>query len=121
MREIDLQGNNATQKDKNMYSVLEIVLEMYERGLNFLPIDLYKSDATRFIMEETGIRPPLNSIPGLGTVAAKSIQEARKDGKFMSIDDLMVRSKTGKSVIELMKNAGCLEGMSQSNQISLFG
>ena len=121
MREIDMQGNSATTKDKNMYSILEIVLEMYERGLKFLPIDLYESDATRFIMEDDGIRPPLNSIPGLGSVAAKSIQEARKNGKFMSIDDLTVRSKAGKSVVELLKNAGCLDGMSQSNQISLFG
>ena len=121
MRELELQGNNITVKDKNVYSILEIVLEMYERGLEFLPIDLYKSDATRFIMEDDGIRPPLNSIPGLGTVAAQSIQEARKDGKFMSINDLQIRSKAGKSVIEMLKNSGCLEGMSQSNQMSLFG
>ena len=72
-------------------------------------------------MEDEGIRPSLNSIPGLGTVAAQSIQEARKDGKFMSIDDLEIRSKAGKSVIELLRNEGCLDGMSQSNQISLFG
>lgn len=121
MKEIDLQGNAATTKDKNMYSVLELVLEMYERGYKFLPIDLYLSDAKNFLMEPDGIRPPLNSIPGLGTVAAESIQAARKDGRFMSIDDLMIRSKAGKSVIEMLKNAGCLEGMSQSNQMSLFG
>src|SRR5699024_8431832 len=81
MKEIELQGNAATTKDKNMYSVLEIVLEMYERGINFLPIDLYKSHATKFQMEEEGIRPPLNSIPGLGTVAAEGIEEAKKEGK----------------------------------------
>ena len=121
MRELELQGNNISVKDKNVYSILEIVLEMYERGLNFLPIDLYKSDAKRFIMEDDGIRPPLNSIPGLGTIAAQSIQEARNDGKFMSINDLQIRSKAGKSVIEMLKNAGCLDGMSQSNQMSLFG
>ena len=65
MKEIEEQGNSATVKDKNMYSILEIVLEMYERGLKFLPIDLYKSHSTKFLMEEDGIRPPLNSIPGL--------------------------------------------------------
>ena len=69
---------------------------------------------------EEGIIPPLNSIPGLGTVAAQGIQEARKDGSFMSIDDLKIRSKVGKSVIEMLTNAGCLKGMSQSNQMSLF-
>lgn len=121
MKEIELMGNNATAKDKDMYQVLEIVLEMYERGLNFLPIDLYKSHATKFIMEEDGIRPPLNSIPGLGTVAAEGIEEAKKEGKFMSIEDMRLKSKIGKTVVELLDKAGCLKGMSQSNQMSLFG
>ena len=122
MREIELQGNAATNKDKDMYGTLEIVLEMYERGITFLPIDLYKSHATKFLMEsEKGIRPPLNSIPGLGTVAAEGIDIAKKEGKFMSIDDLRIKSKIGKTVIELLQNAGCLKGMSQSNQMSLFG
>ncbi len=121
MKEIELQGNQATAKDKGMYSVLEIVLEFYERGFKFLPIDLYKSDSTKFLVEEDGIRPPLNSIPGLGTVAAQGIQEARKDGKFMSIDDMKIRSKVGNSVSDLLKKFGCLDGMSQSNQLSLFG
>ena len=121
MKEIDLAGNSATTKDKNMYAILELVLEMYERGINFLPIDLYKSHATKFLVEEDGIRPPLNSIPGLGTVAAEGIDYAKKEGKFMSIDDMKIRSKIGKSVIELLDRVGCLKGMSQSNQMSLFG
>ena len=120
MKEIDLAGNNATTKDKNMYAILELVLEMYERGIKFLPMDLYKSHATKFQVEEDGIRPPLNSIPGLGTVAAVGIEEAKKDGNFMSIDDMKIRSKIGKSVIELLDKFGCLKGMSQSNQMSLF-
>lgn len=121
MKEIELMGNAATQKDKDMYDDLEIVWEMYERGFEFLPIDLYKSDSKNFLIDDGKIRPPLNSIPGLGTVAADSIIEARKDGRFMSIDDLKIRSRAGKSVIEMLTNAGCLEGMSQSNQMSLFG
>ena len=121
MKEIELLGNAASVKDKGMYSVLEIVLEMYERGISFLPIDIYKSHATKFIMEEDGIRPPLNSIPGLGTVAAESIDMAKKEGKFMSIDDIKIRSKVGNSVTDLLKKFGCLKGMSQSNQMSLFG
>ena len=71
-------------------------------------------------LQKNGIIPPLNSIPGLGTVAAQGIGEARKDGEFMSIDDLRIRSKIGKSTIEMLQNAGCLEGMSESNQMSLF-
>ena len=120
MKEIDLAGNNATTKDKNMYAILELVLEMYERGIKFLPIDLYKSHATKFQIEDEGIRPPLNSVPGLGTIAALGIQEAKKDGKFMSIDDMRIRSKIGTSVVELLRKMGCLDGMSQSNQMSLF-
>ena len=120
MKELELQGNSISTKDKNVYSILEIVLEMYERGLKFLPINLYESDAVKFKVEEEGILPPLNSIPGLGTVAAQGIQDARKDGEFMSIDDLKIRSKVGKSTIEMLTNAGCLDGMSQSNQMSLF-
>ncbi len=121
MKEIELAGNSATAKDKNMYAILEIVLEMYERGISFLPMDLYKSHSTKFQIEDGKIRPPLNSIPGLGTVAAEGIEDAKKDGKFMSIDDMQVRSKVGKSVVELLQKFGCLQGMSQSNQLSLFG
>ena len=121
MKEIDMAGNDASTKDKNMYAILELVLEMYERGIKFLPIDLYKSHATKFQIEEDGIRPPLNSAPGLGTVAAEGIDEAKKDGKFMSIEDLKIRAKIGNSVIDLLQKMGCLDGMSQSNQMSLFG
>ena len=120
MKELELQGNSITTKDKNVYSILEIVLEMYERGIEFLPMDLYKSHATKFQIEDGKIRPPLNSIPGLGTVAAESIEEAKKDGEFMCIDELQQRGKIGKSVIELLKKFGCLEGMTQSSQMSLF-
>ena len=103
-----------------MYSILELVLEMYERGFKFLDVDLYKSHSTKFIVEDGGIRPPLNSIPGLGTVAAEGIYKAGHEEEFECIDDLQVRSKVGKSVIELLQKFGCLKGMTQSNQMSLF-
>ena len=121
MKEIELAGKAASKKDQDTYQILEIVLEMYERGFCFVPIDLYESDAIKFKVTKDGIRPPLNSIPGLGTVAAQGIQEARKDEKFMSIEDLKIKSKIGASVVELLKKAGCLQGMSESNQMSLFG
>ena len=121
MKEIDLMGNNATQKDKNMYPILELVLEMYERGIKFLPMDLYKSHNKNFIVEEDGIRPPLSSIPGLGGVAAEGIYNAAQEGAFMSIDDLRIRAKIGNSVVDLLKKFGCLDGMPESNQMSLFG
>ena len=121
MKEIEMMGNNAAPKDKDMYDDLELVLEMYERGLRFLPIDLYKSHATKFQIEGEYLRPPLNSIAGLGNVAAESIMRARSEEKFMSIDDMKIRAKVGDSVTELLRQFGCLEGMSQSNQLSLFG
>ena len=121
MKEIDLKGNDATKTDKDMYETLEIVNEMYARGIKFLPIDLYESSAEKFKMEDGGIRPPLNSIPGFGTVAAKGVEKAREDGEFMSISDLKIRAGIGQSGIEQLRDAGCLEGMSESNQLSLFG
>ncbi|MNT08998.1 DNA polymerase III PolC-type [compost metagenome] len=120
MKEIELQGNAAAPKDKDMYDDLEIVLEMYERGIKFLPIDLYKSDASKFLVEDDGIRPPINSIPGLGTIAAESICSEAKIGKFMTIDELRLRTRAGNSVVELLTKFGCLDGIPQSSQISLF-
>ena len=120
MKEIDDLGNNATPKDKEMYDDLEIVREMYLRGIKFLPVNLYKSHSTKFLIEDGMLRPPLSSIAGLGTVAAESIYQARLEEEFESIEDLQVRSKIGKSVTELLDKFGCLKGMTQSNQLSLF-
>ena len=122
MKELEAQGNNISAKDKSMYTILELVLEMYERGFEFLPIDLYKSHSTKFRIEDGKIRPPLSSIAGLGEVAAEGIYQAsQKEGKFMCIDDLQIKAKIGKSMVDLLGKFGCLDGMSQSNQISLFG
>ncbi len=121
MKEIDMQGNAAAKKDQDMYPVLELVLEMYERGLNFLPIDLYKSHAKNFLVEEEGIRPPFSSIPGMGPIAAEAIYEAAKQGEFMSIDEVRMKAKVGASTIDQLREFGVLDGMQESNQISLFG
>ena len=120
MDEITKLGNDATAKDKEMYSDLELVNEMYERGFEFLPVDLYKSHSTKFRVEDGKIRPPLNSIAGLGDIAAEGIYQAAQEGEFECIDDMQARSKIGKSMTELLKKFGCLKGMSQSNQMSLF-
>lgn len=120
MADIKRLGNEATKKDENMYPILELVLEMYERGLNFLPIDLYKSDAIKFKIEDGAIRPPLNSIAGMGQIAAMGIQEARENGEFISKQDIKKRAKVGDATIALLEKFGCLEGMSETNQMSLF-
>lgn len=115
------QGNNISQKDKGLLTILEISYEMYKRGIKFLKVDLYKSNATKFIIEEEGIRPPINALQGVGDNAAKSIVEARKDGEFISKEDLRIRAKVSKTVIEILTNHGCLDGLQETNQISLFG
>ena len=120
MKEIESLGNSATQKDKEMYDDLEIVNEMYLRGIEFLPIDLYKSHSTKFLVEDGKLRPPLNCIAGLGNVAAESIYQARCEEPFECIEDMQARSKIGKSVTELLEKFGCLKGMTKSNQMSLF-
>ncbi|WP_027626385.1 DNA polymerase III subunit alpha [Clostridium lundense] len=121
MKEIEIMGNQAAPKDKDMYDDLEIVLEMYERGVKFLSIDLYKSHATKFLVEEDGLRPPLNSIAGMGNVAAEGIFNATHEGKpLSSIEDLRKRAKIGNAAIDLLKKFGCLKGLPESDQVCFF-
>ncbi|UZQ86254.1 PolC-type DNA polymerase III [Thermoclostridium stercorarium] len=117
IEELEKKGNAMTQKEKNLLTILEVANEMYARGIKCLPVDLYESDATKFKITEKGILPSLNALQGLGTAAAASIVEARKQGKFLSIDDLKIRTGVSKSVIEILERHGCLNGMEQSNQV----
>ncbi|MPQ42410.1 PolC-type DNA polymerase III [Clostridium tarantellae] len=121
MQELYTLGNNLTQKDKGLLTILEISYEMYKRGLKFHKVDIYKSDAVKFKIEEGAIRPPINALQGVGDNASKNIIEARKDGEFISKEDLRIRAKVSKTVIETLTNHGCLEGLQESNQLSLFG
>ncbi len=120
IRAIEAKGNDATAKEKNVLTILEVCNEMYCRNLRFLPIHVYTSDAYRFMPAEDGIIPPLNAIQGLGTNAAFSILEEREKGEFSSIDDMQERAKVNKTVIETMKKYGCLSGIPQSSQMSFF-
>ena len=112
--------DQPTARDKDIATCLELVLEMNLRGIRFLPVDLYKSDVKKFRIEDGNIRCPFISLPGLGESAAVPIVEARKSGPFISIEDLQVRGKVGSSVIETLRAHGALQGMSESNQISMF-
>ncbi|HEY5525159.1 MAG TPA: DNA polymerase III, partial [Clostridium sp.] len=91
-----------------------------KRGFEFLKVDLYESEATKFKIEGNSLRPPINALAGVGDNAAKSIVKARQDGEFISKEDLRLRSKITKTAIETMSQHGCLEGMSDTNQLSLF-
>ncbi|GIM28401.1 DNA polymerase III PolC-type [Clostridium polyendosporum] len=125
MKEIESMGMQAPPKDKDLYDDLELVLEMYERGIKFLSIDLYKSHATKFIMEEDGIRPPINSIAGMGNVAAEGIYNAIQDivqegNSLGSIEELKKRAKVGNAAIDSLRKFGCLNGLPEKDQFSFF-
>lgn len=120
IRLIESKGNNATAKEKGLLTILEVGLEMYLRGLKFTDVDLYKSDAIKFLITKDGILPPLNSLEGIGKQAAKIIAEERKNGKFLSIEDLRNRTRISKTVIDILKQHRCLQDIPESNQLSLF-
>lgn len=122
MEEIKLKGNDKTAKDESTYIVLQIAIEMLARGIEFLPVDIYKSDARIYKIEDGKIRLPFGAVDGIGENAAVALAKAREDGggDFLSYDDLMARAGVGKSVCEALKNAGALGDMPESNQISLF-
>ena len=119
-KEIDKLGNNASTKEKNMATLLEVVYEMYLRGIKLLPVDLYKSSADKFQVTAEGILPPLNALQGVGINAAHSIVKARSEEPFFSIDELRERTKVSKTVIEILKSHGCLKDIPESSQTSLF-
>ncbi len=112
--------DKATPRDKDTATCLELVLEMNMRGIRFLPVDLNRSDVRHFRIEEGNIRCPFVSLPGLGESAAAQIAEARREGPFMSVEDLRVRGKAGSAVIDILRAHGSLEGLTETNQTSLF-
>ncbi|MFT4413600.1 PolC-type DNA polymerase III [Fredinandcohnia humi] len=120
MEEINLKGLDASTKEKNLLTVLELALEMTERGFSFKKVDLYRSSATEFIIDGNSLIPPFNSIPGLGTNAALNIVKAREQGEFLSKEDLQQRGKVSKTILEFLDNHGCLESLPDQNQLSLF-
>ena len=120
LQELYALGNNASVKDKGLITVLELCFEAYKRGIKFLRVDLYKSEATKFIIEDGALRPPLNAVPGVADNAGRSIVESRKNGEFISKEDLRMRAGVSKTVIEGLTSHGCLDGMSETNQLSLF-
>ena len=113
-------AQNLSATEKSLFTIMELVHEMYQRGFEFLPVDLYKSDAKKFLKVDGKILPPLNAFGGVGTAAAESIVEARKSGEFLSREDLKNRAKINKSVMETLAQNGCLDSLPETSQISLF-
>ncbi|MDO4563022.1 MAG: PolC-type DNA polymerase III [Clostridia bacterium] len=112
--------DEPSSRDKVTLTILEVVNEMYARGIEFLPIDIYKSHPTRFLCEDGKIRPALNSLPGLGSAAAEGIARARETGEFLSVDEFKTRTGVSSAAIDMFSRNGCFAGMPQSSQINLF-
>ena len=118
--EIDAKGMEATAKDNEMLATLQLVREAIARGVEFLPVDLKRSDARAFLPENGKIRMPFNSLPGVGDTAAEKIVEARDNNEIYSIEELREKAGISKSVVELLRNNGVLNGLTETNQFSFF-
>ena len=120
MKEYKKRGDTLTNKEKDSLKDMKIVQEMYARGFEFTPIDIFKAHSRNFQIVDGKIMPSLSSIDGLGDKAADAIVEAAKDGPFLSKDDFRMRTKASKTIIDLMSELGILGDLPESNQISLF-
>ena len=120
MHEYEKRKDELSQKEQDTYKDMRLVQEMYARGFEFLPLDIYKSEPHHFQIVDGKLLPALNTIDGLGDNAAVAIAEAAKDGIFLSKDDFRERTKVSKTTIELMSDLGLFGDMPESNQLSLF-
>ena len=120
MREYENKKDKLSKKEQDTYRDMRIVQEMYARGFSFLPLDVYRAQATRFQIIDGKLMPSLGTIDGMGEKAAEAVEEAAKDGPFLSKDDFRQRTKVSKTVIDLMANMGILADLPESNQLSLF-
>ena len=120
LAEIRKKGDAASKKEQDSIRDMRIVQEMYARGFEFMPIDIYRAKADRFQIIDGKLMPSLNSIEGMGDKAAEAVVEAAKNGKFLSKDDFRDRTKVSKTVIDLMDDLGLFGDIPQSNQFSLF-
>lgn len=112
--------HEATAKDEAEFQTLQIVNEMMARKIEFLPVDIYKSEAKMFKVEDGKIRLPFSSLPGVGGAAADSLAETGKHTEYLSIEDMQIKTKVTKAVIETLKDVGVLKDLPESSQMSLF-
>lgn len=120
MHEINAKGMDASTKEKNLLTVLELANEMLERGYKFQMVDLDKSDSSEWLIDGDTLIAPFDSVPGLGLNVAKQIVAAREDRPFLSKEDLSKRGKVSKTLIDFMSDNGVLDGLPDENQLSLF-
>ena len=111
---------NLNVKEKQELFLYEILIEMHYKGIELLQIDIYKSEATSFTIENGKIRMPLVAMDGLGEAVAVNVINERKNGEFLSIEDLVKRTKLNKTVVDLLKTYNCIPKLSATNQQTLF-
>ncbi|MGF0031790.1 PolC-type DNA polymerase III [Bariatricus sp. SGI.154] len=114
------RSDSLSKKEQDTMKDMRIVQEMYARGFEFEPMDIYKAKATKFLIIDGKLMPPFSSIDGMGEKAAEAVEEASKDGPYLSLDDFRQRTKASKTVIDYMAELGILAGLPESNQLSLF-
>ncbi|MBO4337467.1 MAG: PolC-type DNA polymerase III [Lachnospiraceae bacterium] len=119
-KELQAKNEKLSPKDEAVISDLQLVQEMYARGLEFMPLDIYRAHSRRFQIIDGKIMPALSSIDGMGEAAAEQLMEGARAGTFISCDDLRSRTKIPGPVVEKMKELGLLAGLPESNQLSLF-
>ena len=120
IRMISEKGFEATDKEKAEVPMLQIMNEMLARGIEVLPVDIYRSKAKKFVIEDGKIRLPFCSLAGIGESAAESLAKCAEEGEYLSIDDITVRSKVTKAVVETLRECGALRDLPESAQMSLF-
>ncbi len=120
IKDIEKRGKEASPKEQSSIPVLQLINECMARGIRFLPIDIEKSDAYAFVPENGAIRMPFSALPGLGDNAALNIIAAREEEKFFSVDDLRIRAKLTKSVIEILRKNRVLDNLNETDQLTFF-
>lgn len=120
IKEIEKMGKDATPKEQQSIPTLQLINEAMARGISFLPINIIKSEASAFVPEGNGIRMPFSALSGLGENAAANIVAARDEQPFFSVEDLQIRAKLSKSVIEVLRDNGVLDGLEETDQLSFF-
>ena len=120
IKDIEARGKEASPKEQASVPSLQLINECMERGIRFLPIDIEKSEDYVFYPENGAIRMPFSALPGLGENAAQNIIAARKEERFFSVDDLRIRAKLTKSVIEILRKNGVLDNLSETDQLTFF-
>ena len=114
------RSDSLSKKEQDTMKDMHIVQEMYARGYEFMPIDIYRAKATKFSIVDGKLMPPFSSIDGMGEKAAEAVEEAAKDGPYLSKDDFRNRTKASKTVVDYMAELGLLGDLPESNQLSLF-